>query len=151
MKAAKKTPAKKIRAAIVVADFYPDIADAMLSRCAAVLREANADISVLRVSGALDIPHALLSHCESEAKKKRRPDLMVALGCVVRGETFHFEVVARTSADGVLQAQLQSGVPIANGVLTVETKAQAKARLSKGADAARAALRSAALRAEKLQ
>ena len=139
------------RAAVVVADFYPDIANELLSRCEQALREEGMDIWVLRVSGALDIPYALLAYCQTEEwNKRRRPDLMVALGCVIRGETYHFEVVANTSARGILEAQIRNRVPVGNGVLTVDTKEQALARLDKGADAARAALRLARLRAEKL-
>lgn len=139
------------RAAVVVADFYPDIAEELLSRCEAVLREEGMDIWVLRVAGALDIPYALLAYCQTEEwNKRRRPDLMVALGCVIRGETYHFDVVANTSARGILEAQIRNRVPVGNGVLTVDTKEQAMARLDKGAEAARAALRLARLRAEKI-
>lgn len=139
------------RAAVVVADFYPDIAEELLARCETVLREEGMDIWVLRVSGALDIPYALLAYCQTEEwNKRRRPDLMVALGCVIRGETHHFEVVANTSARGILEAQIRNRVPVGNGVLTVDTMEQARARLDKGAEAARAAVRLARLRAEKL-
>lgn len=140
------------RAAVVVADFYPEVAEGLLSGCEAVLRAEDAEIWVLRVSGALEIPYALMAYCQTEEwNKRRRPDLMVALGCVIRGETYHFEVVANTSARGVLEAQIRNRVPIGNGILTVDTMEQALARLDKGADAARAALRLARLRATQLK
>ena len=140
----------KGRAAVVVADFYPEIAEGLLSRCEDVLRGEGLDVWVLRVAGALDIPYALMAYCQTEEwNKRRRPDLMVALGCVIRGETYHFEVVANTSARGILEAQIRNRVPIGNGVLTVDTMEQAKARLDKGANAARAALRLARLQATK--
>ena len=149
MKTTKKTQS---RAAVVVADFYPEVAEGLLSRCESVLRgEEGMDVWVLRVAGALDIPYALMAYCQTEEwNKRRRPDLMVALGCVIRGETHHFEVVANTSARGILEAQIRNRVPVGNGVLTVDTMKQALARLEKGADAARAAVRLARLRAVKL-
>ena len=145
----KKNP--RGRAAVVVADFYPDIAEELLSRCETVLREEGMDIWVLRVAGALDIPYAMLAYCQTEEwNKRRRPDLMVALGCVIRGETYHFEVVANMTARGILEAQIRNRVPAGNGVLTVDTMEQALARLDKGAEAARAAVRLARLQAVKL-
>ena len=136
------------RAAVVVADFYPEVAEGLLSRCEAVLRGEGMDVWVLRVAGALEIPYALMAYCQTEEwNKRRRPDLMVALGCVIRGETYHFEVVANTSARGVLEAQIRNRVPVGNGILTVDTMEQALSRLDKGADAARAAVRLARLRA----
>ena len=138
------------RAAVVVADFYKEVADGLLSRCEAVLHEEGAEVWVLRVAGALEIPYALMAYCQTEEwNKRRKPDLMVALGCVIRGETYHFEVVANTSARGILEAQIRNRVPVGNGVLTVDTMEQAMARLDKGADAARAAMRLARLRAVK--
>jgi 6,7-dimethyl-8-ribityllumazine synthase len=71
---------------------------------------------------------------------------LVALGAVIRGETYHFEVVSDTSAAGVLQVQMQTGIPVANGILTVDTDAQAEARMhSKGGEAAGAAVEMAVL------
>jgi 6,7-dimethyl-8-ribityllumazine synthase len=70
----------------------------------------------------------------------------VALGCVIRGETYHFEVVANESARGVMEVSLECGLPIANGILTTNDEAQAEARLDKGAEAVRVALEMAELR-----
>jgi 6,7-dimethyl-8-ribityllumazine synthase len=72
---------------------------------------------------------------------RHRYDALVALGCVVRGDTYHFEIVASESARGILDVQLETGLPIANGVLTTDTEAQAQARVAvKGAEAARVAV-----------
>jgi 6,7-dimethyl-8-ribityllumazine synthase len=89
---------------------------------------------VVRVPGALEIPLALQWMAQSG-----RFDALVALGCVVRGETYHFEVVANESARGVSEVALQLGIPIANGILTTEDEGQALARLDKGAEAVRVA------------
>lgn len=122
---------------VVVANFYRDISDGLLSSCREALAANGCETrKVYTVPGALEIPPLLL-HL---ARQETPPDLMAALGCVIRGETFHFEVVAQASAAGVLHAQMQTGIPVGNGVLTVENKEQAKARLNKGADAANAAL-----------
>ena len=129
--------------AAVVADFYPDIAEGLLESCRAELEKHGATLAqVEKVPGALEIPFALHSIALQD-----RPDAMVALGCVIRGETFHFEVVAETCSQGILQVQLQNNLAIGNGVLTVENFSQAKERIDKGAAAARAALRLAALQA----
>ena len=127
--------------AAVVADFYPDIAEGLVESCRAELKKHGATLArVEKVPGALEIPFALHSIALQD-----RPDAMVALGCVIRGETFHFEVVAETCAQGILQVQLQNNLAIGNGVLTVENFSQAKERIDKGAAAARAALRLAEL------
>jgi 6,7-dimethyl-8-ribityllumazine synthase len=93
------------------------------------------------VPGALEIPVALQWMAQSG-----RFDALVAVGCVIRGETYHFEVVASESARGVMEVALESGVPIANGILTTEDEAQAEARLDKGAEAVRVALEMAKLK-----
>jgi 6,7-dimethyl-8-ribityllumazine synthase len=100
------------------------------------------DIDVVSVPGALEIPLAL----QSMALARRgftgpRYSALIALGCVVRGETYHFEVVANESARGILDVQLETGIPVANGVLTTTTEDQAKERAAvKGAEAARVAV-----------
>lgn len=121
-------------AIVVVADFYRDIAAALLESCERELDKAGLAGEVKRVGGALEIPPAL------QFFAAQQPFCMVALGCVIRGETYHFEVVANTSASGIMQVQLQTGVAIGNGVLTVENRAQAVGRVDKGADAAAAAI-----------
>ncbi len=99
------------------------------------------DIHVASVPGALEIPLALQKFACSA-----RFDALVALGAVIRGETYHFEVVSNESAAGVMTVQLDTGVPIANGILTTDTDAQAEARVGeKGADCARAAVEMARL------
>ena len=130
--------------AIVAADFYGDISSEMLKSARAALREAGVGedgIDEHRVPGALEIPLAL-----KYAASGGGVFAMAALGCVVRGETYHFEVVADTCARGILQVQLDTGVPVGNGVLTVETMAQAKERTNKAADAVNAALTLAKLK-----
>ena len=99
-------------------------------------------IDVVSVPGALELPLALQAMAlERRGLAGRRYDALVALGAVVRGETYHFDVVANESARGILDVQLETGVPIANGVLTTENEAQAQARVAvKGAEAARVAV-----------
>jgi 6,7-dimethyl-8-ribityllumazine synthase len=103
---------------------------------------AARDIDVVSVPGALELPLALQAMAlERRGIAGRRYDALVALGAVVRGETYHFEVVANESARGILEVQLETGVPIANGVLTTDNEAQAQARVAvKGAEAARVAV-----------
>ena len=91
--------------------------------------------------GALEIPIALQWLAQSS-----RFDALVALGVVIRGETYHFELVANESGRGVMDVQLQTGIPIANGIITTENEAQAEARIGKGAEAARVAVEMARLR-----
>ena len=125
-----------MKAAVVVADFYADIAGALLESCETALAAADIKMMrIVRVPGALEIPFALQT-----IAAQNLPQMMIALGCVIRGETYHFETVADICARGILQVQLQTDIPVGNGVLTVENMAQAIARTNKGADAARAAI-----------
>jgi 6,7-dimethyl-8-ribityllumazine synthase len=102
---------------------------------------AAADIDALSVPGALEIPLALQTLALERRGFGRRFDALVALGAVIRGETFHFEIVATESARGILEVQLETGVPVANGVLTTDSEEQARARVVvKGAEAARVAV-----------
>ena len=122
--------------AIVQARFNAQVVDALAEGCIAELKRLGVtDIAHVKVPGALEIPLALQALAQSD-----RYDCMVALGCVIRGETYHFEQVCNDSGRGVMDVQLSSGVPIANAILTVENDAQAQARISKGADAARVAV-----------
>lgn len=130
---------------IVEARFYDAIANALLSGAQAALTAANATYDVVSVPGALEIPAAIGLAAESGAY-----DGYVALGTVIRGETFHFEVVSNESARGLMALSLD-GLPIGNGILTVENEAQAWARArvtekDKGGEAAKAALAMLALR-----
>ncbi|MBC7521796.1 MAG: 6,7-dimethyl-8-ribityllumazine synthase [Sandarakinorhabdus sp.] len=124
---------------IVEARFYSAIADAQLEGATAALRAAGATFEVLTVPGALEIPAAIAFADLSSAF-----DGYIALGCVIRGETFHFEVVAGESARGLMALSLD-GLAIGNGILTVENEKQAWARArvadkNKGGEAAAAAL-----------
>ncbi len=134
-----------LRVAIVWSRFNEEIVRALLTACDKQLVElgvAADNIDVVSVPGALEIPLALQTLAlERRGIAGRRYDALVALGAVVRGETFHFEVVATESARGILDVQLETGVPVANGVLTTENEAQAAERAPvKGAEAARVAV-----------
>ncbi len=133
-----------LRIGIVVGRFNQDVGDGLLSACTAELGKlgvASSDIEIVTVPGALEIPLAL-----QKLAGTGRYDAMVALGAVIRGETYHFEVVSNESADGVMTVQLDTGVPIANGILTTDNDDQAEARMhKKGAHCARAAVEMANL------
>lgn len=121
---------------IVQARFNEGVTDALARACIGELRElgvADKDIDHLLVPGALEIPIALQAMAE-----KGRYDALIALGCVIRGETYHFELVANESAAGVSRVALDYRLPVANVILTTETLEQAVARQTdKGVDAAR--------------
>jgi 6,7-dimethyl-8-ribityllumazine synthase len=133
-----------LRIGVVVSRFNGDIGDGLLGGCTTELLRLGlrADqILIATVPGALEIPLALKTMAQSG-----RYDALVALGCVIRGETYHFEIVANESARGITEVQLFSGVPIANGVLTTENDDQALARMQqKGMEAAQAAVEMARL------
>ena len=127
------------RVAIVQSRFNRSIGEGLLASALRALREAGvADdrITVMTVPGALEIPLALQRLAQSGDY-----DALVALGAVIRGDTYHFDIVANESAAGVAGVQLEFGVPIGNGILTCDTDAQAETRMAtKGAEAALAAL-----------
>lgn len=133
------------RVVIVEARFYDEIQDALLAGAKAELDAAGVTYDILSVPGALEIP-AAVSIALDAAKKNGRPyDGAVALGCVIRGETFHFEIVSMESARGLTDIAVTRSLPLGNGIITVNTEEQALARaratdLDKGGDAARAAL-----------
>jgi 6,7-dimethyl-8-ribityllumazine synthase len=134
-----------LRIAIVWSRFNEDIVRLLLTACdkeLVALGVGAEDIDVVSVPGALEIPLALQALAlERKGFAGRRYDALVALGAVVRGDTYHFEVVANESARGIIDVQLETGVPIANGVLTTSTEEQAKVRAPvKGAEAARVAV-----------
>jgi len=136
---------KGLRIGIVWSRFNEEIVRELLTACDKQLVELGvntADIEVISVPGALEIPLALQSMAlERRGFAGHRYDALVALGAVVRGETYHFEVVANESARGILDVQLETGIPVANGVLTSNTEEQARARAAvKGAEAARVAV-----------
>ena len=129
----------KRRVAIVQARFNPSIGKGLLAGALRALKEAGvADdrITVVTVPGALEAPLALQRPAQSG-----NFEALVALGAVIRGDTYHFEIVANESAAGIAGVQLEFGIPIGNGVLTCDTDAQAEARMdAKGYEAALAAL-----------
>jgi 6,7-dimethyl-8-ribityllumazine synthase len=150
--AAKSSAAKKpapLRILIVEARFYEQISDALLRGAMKVLDEAGAEVERITVPGALEIPGAIAM--ATAARKKASFDGVVALGCVIQGETYHFEIVSNESARGLMDLTIHQQLAIGNGILTVDTQAQATARASddnrnKGAAAARAALSMVALK-----
>src|SRR6266403_1974737 len=130
-----------MRLGIVASQFNAEVSHRLLERARAQAQSMGVEIAVTTVPGALEIPLALQWMAQSG-----RFDALVAIGAVIRGETYHFEVVANESARGVMEVALESGLPIANGILTTEDEAQAEARLEKGAEAVRVALEMAKLR-----
>ena len=135
---------KGLRIGIVWSRFNEELVRLLLTACDKQLVElgvAATDIDVVSVPGALEIPLLLQSLALERGFGGRRYDALIALGCVVRGETYHFDIVANESARGILDVQLETGMPIANGVLTTENEEQARARAAvKGAEAARVAV-----------
>jgi 6,7-dimethyl-8-ribityllumazine synthase len=133
-----------LRIGIVMSRFNPDIGDGLLSACIDELLRLGVrrdDITLATVPGALEIPLALQAMAQT-----RRMDALVALGCVIRGDTYHFEVVSNESARGIADVQLATGVPVANGVLTTEDDDQALARMAqKGLEAGQTAIEMANL------
>ncbi len=130
---------KLLRIGIVQARFNADVTDALAAACKQellALGVAERDIDLFTVPGALEVPTALQALAE-----KGSYDALVALGCIIRGETYHFELVANESGAGVTRVGLDYQIPIANAILTVEDMAQAVARqVDKGRDAARVAV-----------
>jgi 6,7-dimethyl-8-ribityllumazine synthase len=141
---ASSTRAGHMRVGIVVAKFNAGIGERLLGSALKALAEAGvaeSAISVASVPGALEAPLALQRMAQTGDY-----DALVALGAVIRGETYHFEIVASESASGLASVQLEFGIPIGNGILTTNTEAQAEARADeKGRDAALAALEMANL------
>jgi 6,7-dimethyl-8-ribityllumazine synthase len=131
---------------VVVSRFNGEISNRLLESALEALAAAGVAedrITVMPVPGAFELPIGAMA-----LAKTRRYSCVIALGCVVRGETAHFEYVAGEAASGLQLAGLETGVPVAFGVLTVDTAEQAEARVDKGADAARAALEMADLFAQ---
>jgi 6,7-dimethyl-8-ribityllumazine synthase len=133
-----------IRVGIVVSRFNKAVSEGLLSSCTASLLKhgvAADAIRIVSVPGALETPLVLQKMAQSG-----RYDALIALGAVIRGETYHFEIVSNESASGIVSVQLETGVPIANGILTTDNDDQALARMmEKGADCAKAAVEMANL------
>jgi 6,7-dimethyl-8-ribityllumazine synthase len=127
------------RVAIVQARFNPQIGAGLLAGALRALKEAGVadeSVTLATVPGALEVPLALQRLAQSG-----RFNALVALGAVIRGDTYHFEIVANESASGIASVQLEFGIPIGNGILTCDTDAQAQARMdAKGYESALAAL-----------
>jgi len=130
---------QELRIGIVLSRFNNDVGEGLLSACMAELHKlgvADGNITLATVPGALESPLVLKKMAQSG-----KFDALVALGAVIRGETYHFELVANESGRGISQVQLDTGVPIANAVLTTENDDQALARMSvKGMEAERVAV-----------
>jgi 6,7-dimethyl-8-ribityllumazine synthase len=140
----KNLNGKDLRIGIVQSRFNPEVCEGLLASCRAQLVNlgvSDDDITLATVPGALEIPVVLLHMADSE-----KYDALIALGAVIRGDTYHFEVVSNESARGVNDVQLACGIPIANAILTTDNDDQALARVSiKGSEAALAAIEMANL------
>ena len=133
------------RILIVEARFYEDIADALLTGATRALEEVGALFERVSVPGSLEVAPAIAMALEAAERSGKPYEGAVALGCVIRGETLHFEIVSQESARALLDLAVTRRFPIGNGILTVDTDAQAWSRArpeeaDKGGDAARAAL-----------
>ena len=161
MAAPKRKPAAKetkqpagARILVVEARFYNDLADALLAGASKVLDEAKATWDLVTVPGALEIVPAIAIAVEAAARQKKPYDGAVALGCVIQGETFHFDIVAMQSARALIDYSVEHQFPCGNGILTTDNEAQAWARAriteqDKGGDAARAALALVAIKRQR--
>ena len=133
-----------LRIGIVQSRFNPEVCEGLLAACRARLSQhgvKEGDITMTTVPGALEIPLILLQMAESE-----KFDALIALGAVIRGDTYHFEVVSNESSRCLNEVQLSCGVPVANAILTTDTDKQAIARMSvKGGEAALVAIEMANL------
>ncbi|HEY7661499.1 MAG TPA: 6,7-dimethyl-8-ribityllumazine synthase [Xanthobacteraceae bacterium] len=133
------------RLLVVEARFYEDIADALLAGASRALTEAGAIFDRVSVPGSLEVAPAIAIALDAGERAGRPYEGAVALGCVIRGETLHFEIVSQQSARALIDLSVARGLPIGNGILTVDNDSQAWARArpeeaDKGGDAARAAL-----------
>ena len=133
-----------LRIGVVMSRFNLPVCEGLLSACVTELKRlgvADGDMVIADVPGALEIPLVLQTMAQSG-----RYDALVALGAVIRGETYHFEVVSNDSCRAIMDVQLNTGVPIANGILTCESDEQAEVRMQpKGSDCAQAAVEMANL------
>lgn len=145
---------KKLKLLIVEARFYDDLADALLEGAKAALDEAGASYDVVTVPGALEIPAVISFALDAADEDGTEYDGYVALGTVIRGETYHFDIVANESCRALMDLSVAESIAVGNGILTTENDEQAWARArrsegDKGGFAARAALTMIAVR-EKL-
>jgi len=142
---------KGARILLVEARFYEDIADALLAGATRALEQAGVDFDRVSVPGSLEVPPAIAMALDAAESAGKPYEGAVALGCVIRGETLHFEIVSFESARALMELSRTRGVPIGNGIVTVDNDAQAWERAlvdkgDKGGDAARASLALVALK-----
>jgi len=131
-----------MRLGIVASRFNEEIAGQLLDRARTEARKLGVEVQVVQVPGALEIPIALQWLAQAG-----KCDALVAIGAVIRGDTYHFEVVANESARGVSEVSLECGLPVANAILTLNSEAEAKQRIDKGAEGVRVAVEMAKLKA----
>ncbi|MEL6686694.1 MAG: 6,7-dimethyl-8-ribityllumazine synthase [Pseudomonadota bacterium] len=141
---------KPMKVLVIEARFYEHISDMLLEGAMAALDAAGADVTRVTVPGALEIPHVISIADEADASNY---DAYVALGCVIRGETTHYDYVCEESARAIMDLAVDNQLAIGNGIITVENEAQAiaradKAQKDKGGFAARAALTMVDIRAK---
>jgi 6,7-dimethyl-8-ribityllumazine synthase len=153
--AKKRSTAKKrdggLHMLIVEARFYDAISDELLRGATRILDQASARYDRVTVPGALEIPTAIAFAIDAARRRRAPYDGIIALGCVIRGETHHFEIVSNESARALMDLAVKERLAIGNGILTVDNEAQAHARArveegDKGGKAARAALTMVALK-----
>jgi 6,7-dimethyl-8-ribityllumazine synthase len=140
-----RLPVPGARILVVEARFYDDIADELLRGASDAVEAAQATMDVLTLDGALEIPATIAIALDAAEKAGRPYDAVVALGCVIRGETGHYDIVAGESARALMDLSVKRRIPLANGILTVENDKQAWTRasvneLNKGGGAVEAAL-----------
>lgn len=135
---------RELSVGIVMSRFNRPVCEGLLSSCVAELKRlgvADEDMAIATVPGALEIPLVLQTMAQSG-----QYDALIALGAVIRGDTYHFEVVSNDACRAIMEVQLDTGVPIANGILTCDTDEQAEVRMQpKGAECAQAAVEMANL------
>lgn len=136
---------KGVRILVVEARFYDDIADALLAGATRALEAAGAIFDRISVPGSLEVPPAMAIALDAAERRGIPYEGAVGLGCVIRGETLHFEIVSFESARALMDLSVARRIPIGNGIITVDTAVQARERAligkgDKGGDAARAAL-----------
>jgi 6,7-dimethyl-8-ribityllumazine synthase len=136
---------------VVESRFYDHISEQLLQGAMQVLNAADVEVDRVTVPGALEIPPAIAIATEAAARERRPYDGVVALGCVIQGETFHFDIVAMQSARALIDLSVAQRLPAGNGILTVDTEAQALTRANvaqgnKGGEAAKATLALIALK-----
>src|ERR687889_2919038 len=138
-------PLPGARVLIVEARYYEGIADELLAGCKDAIAQAQAEADVLTVDGALEIPAAIAISLDAAETAGRPYDAVVALGCVIRGDTGHYDIVAGESARALMDLSVALRLPLGNGIITVDSDEQAWTRarvneLNKGGGAAEAAL-----------